>query len=194
MSVKQENEITVKVLCSNEELQSILESKGYQAGRRFTINDFYMIPKELDIKNMSTRDIIAKAVIIREICNENGIEQRITFKKKEFNDKDEILSQIDTTCFVDNYKTAIKIFENLGFYILINIKESDIEYRKDDISMALKFIENSNTLIELETCDNHDSIDELKAIMDETEIPIEKGNYFVKKVEIELNKLLGRQG
>ena len=74
----------------------------------------------------------------------------------------------------------------------MNIKESDIIYYKDKLELAIKFIENSNTLIEIETDDNFKTIDELKKLVTELEIPIEKGNYFVKKAEDELNKILKR--
>lgn len=33
----------------------------------------------------------------------------------------------------------------------MNIKESDVLYYKDDFELAIKFIANSNTLIEIET-------------------------------------------
>lgn len=74
----------------------------------------------------------------------------------------------------------------------MNIKERDIIYYKDNIQLALKFIENSNTLIEIETTDNFDTIDKLKKIVNEIEIPIERDNYFVKKAEDKLNKILKR--
>ena len=74
----------------------------------------------------------------------------------------------------------------------MNIKESDVIYYKDRLELAIKFIENSNTLIEIETDDNFKTIDELKKLVTELEIPIEKGNYFVKKAEDELNKILKR--
>lgn len=76
--------------------------------------------------------------------------------------------------------------------VIMNIKERDIIYYKDNIQLALKFIENSNTLIEIETTDNFDTIDKLKKIVNEIEIPIERDNYFVKKAEDKLNKILKR--
>lgn len=74
----------------------------------------------------------------------------------------------------------------------MNIKESDIIYYKDKLELTLKFIENSNTLIKIETDDNFDTIDKLKKLVNKIEIPIEKNNYFVKKAEDELNKILNR--
>lgn len=192
MSVKEENEITIKVTCSNDELIKHLIKKGFNEGRKFTLDDYYLIPKNLDIKSLTTREILAKAVIIRYIVDDGKIIQKITFKKKNFNEKGEILSQEAINCNILDFKSAIYLFNELGYYEFMNIKESDIIYYKDELELALKFIDNSNTLIEIETDENFDTIEKLKKIVNEIEIPIEKDNYFVKKAEDKLNKILNR--
>lgn len=192
MSIKEENEITIKVICSNDELINHLTNKGFKEGRKFTLDDYYLIPKDLDIENLTTRDILAKAVIIRYIVDDGNIIQKITFKKKDINENGEIVSQKAINCDVLDYKAGINLFNELGYYQIMNIKESDVIYYKDKIELALKFIKNSNTLIEIETNDNFDTIDKLKKLVNEIELPIEKNNYFVKKAEDELNKILKR--
>lgn len=192
MSVKEENEITVKVICSNEELIKHLTNKGFKEGKKFTLDDYYLIPKNLDIENFTTREILAKAVIVRYIVDDDNIIQKITFKKKDINQNGEIISQKAINCDILDFRAGINLLNELGYYEIMNIKESDIIYYKDKLELALKFIENSNTLIEIETDDNFDTIDKLKKIVNEIEIPIEKNNYFVKKAEDELNKILNR--
>ena len=192
MSVKEENEITIKVTCSNDELIKHLTNKGFIEGRKFTLDDYYLIPKDVDIEKLTTREILAKAVIIRYIVDDGKIIQKITFKKKNINVKGEILSQKATNCDILDFRAGINLFSELGYYEIMNIKESDVIYYKDNIELALKFIENSNTLIEIETNDNFDTIDKLKRLVNEIEIPIEKDTYFVKKAEDELNKILKR--
>ena len=144
------------------------------------------------IEKLTTREILAKAVIIRYIVDDGKIIQKITFKKKNINEKGEILSQKATNCDILDFRAGINLFSELGYYEIMNIKESDVIYYKDNIELALKFIENSNTLIEIETNDNFDTIDKLKRLVNEIEIPIEKDTYFVKKAENELNKILKR--
>lgn len=192
MSVKEENEITVKVTCSNDQLINLLTNKGFNEGRKFTLDDYYLIPKDVNIKNLTTREILSKAVIIRYIVDEGKIIQKITFKKKNINDKGEILSQKAINCETLDFRAGIDLFSELGYYEIMNIKESDVIYYKNNIELALKFIENSDTLIEIETDDDFDTIDKLKKLIDEFEIPIEKENYFVKKAEDKLNKILNR--
>ena len=187
MSVKEENEITIKITCSNEQLIKHLTDKGFCEGRKFTLDDYYLIPKDLKLDDLTTRDILSKAVIIRYIVDDGKIIQKITFKKKYINGNGEILSQKAINCDVLDYKAGINLFNELGYYQIMNIKESDIIYYKDKLELAIKFIENSNTLIEIETDDNFKTIVELKQLVTELEIPIEKGNYFVKKAVLVLN-------
>ena len=193
MSIKEENEITIKVICSNDELIKLLTSKGLNDSEKFTLDDYYLIPKDLDIENLTTREILAKAIIIRYIVDNDKITQKITFKKKDINEKGEIISQKATSCNILDFKEGINLFNELGYYEIMNIKETDIIYSKEKIELALKFIENSNTLIEIETNDNFNTINKLKKLVSELEIPIEKDNYFVKKAEDKLNKILNRK-
>lgn len=162
MSVKEEKEITIKVTCSNDELIKHLTNKGFNEGKKFTLDDYYLIPKDVYIEKLTTREILAKAVIIRYIVDNGKIIQKITFKKKNINEKGEILSQKATNCDILDFRAGINLFSELGYYEIMNIKESDVIYYKDNIELALKFIENSNTLIEIETNDNFDTIDKLK--------------------------------
>ena len=61
MSVKEENEITIKITCSNEQLIKHLTDKGFCEGRKFTLDDYYLIPKDLKLDDLTTRDILSKA-------------------------------------------------------------------------------------------------------------------------------------
>ena len=194
MSVKEENEITVKVICSKDELLKCLISKGFKSGRTFSLDDYYFVPRALDIKSMSTREIIAKAVIIRYVVNDGKVSQKVTFKIKDIADNGDIISQRAINCNVYKIDEAKKLFEALGYYEIMNIKENDIVYSKDGFELAIKFIENSNILIEIETEPNTewDTIEKIKNILSQINLPIEKDKYFIKKAEDELNKILKR--
>lgn len=192
MAIKEKNEITIKVTCSNDELIRHLTNKGFSEGRKFTLDDYYLIPKDLDIKNTTTREILSKAIIIRYIVDDGKIKQKITFKKKNINENGEIINQKAYNCEILDFKSAIDLFNELGYYEIMSIKESDIIYFKNNIELAVKFIENSDTLIEFETNETYDTVEKLKNAINDIEIPIEKNNFFVKKAENELNKRLNR--
>lgn len=192
MSIKEENELTLKVTCTNEELIKCLLYKGFYEGRKFSLDDYYLVPNNIDISKLTTREILAKAVIIRYIVDDGKIIQKITFKKKNINKNGEILSQKAINCDILDYKSAITLFNEIGYYEIMNIKENDIIYYNNKIELALKFIENSDTLIEIETNKNFETIDELKKLVIDLKLPIIQDNFFVKKAENELNRILNR--
>ena len=194
MSVKEENEITVKVECSKENLLKCLKENGFSKGRIFSLDDYYFVPKSLDVENMDTREIIAKAIIIRYINHEGKISQKITFKIKEFDDNGDITNQKAINCEIYDINEAKRLFETLGYYQIMNIKENDEIYSKNGFELAIKYIEKGDILIEVETEENTDwdTIDKIKNIFLKINIPIKKNEYFIKKAEVELNKILHR--
>ena len=190
MPIKQENEITIRILCSKEELIKHLEEKGLKKGRRFRLDDHYLIPKTLKKEELTVREILSKAVIIRNIDNDGKIVNKIIFKKKNINEKGEIVSQTATSCEVIDYTEGIRLFEELGYHEIMNIIEDDIIYYNDKIELAIKDIYNGDLLIETETNNNITTIEELKEIIESLEISYEKENYFVKKAEERLGKVI----
>ena len=194
MSNKSSNEITIRVICTKENLIKILLNNGFKEGRKFSLDDYYFIPDNIDIDKLSTREILSKAVIIRHIVDGDKIIEKITFKRKNIDERGDILSQDSINCDIENIEDAKKLFKAIGYSEIMNIKENDIIYYKNNFELALKFIENSDFLIEVETEENTkwDTIDKIKRIIDELNLPIEKNNYFIKKAEITLNKLLNR--
>ena len=192
MPIKQENEITIRILCSKEELIRHLEEKGLKKWRKFTLDDHYLIPKILKLEELTVREILAKAVIVRNIDNDGKIVNKITFKSKNINEKGEIVSQTATSCEVLDYTEAIRLFEELGYYEIMNIIEDDIIYYNDKIELAIKDVYNGDLLIETETNNNITTVEELKEIIESLEIPFEKDNYFVKKAEERIGKVLNK--
>ena len=193
MPIKQENEITIRILCSKEELIKHLEEKGLKKGRKFRLDDHYLIPKILKVEELTAREIFSKAVIIRNIDNDGKKVNKITFKKKNINEKGEIVSQTATSCEVFDYTEGIRLFEELEYYEIMNIIEDDIIYYNDKIELAIKDIYNGDLLIETETNENIKKIEELKEIIEKLEIPFEKENYFVKKAEERLRGILAEK-
>lgn len=199
MGTKQENEITVKIKCEINELCTILEKKGFNVVNRFTMNDIFMIPNYIkkEINNLTSRDILKRAILIRDIDNQfKGHKNRkITFKKKEFNNNGDILNQQAINCDIFNIDEAVNLFEAIEYYKIMNIVENDIVYGKDDFEIAIKDIKNGDKLIEVETVANNNkinTIEKIKKQIIDLEIPIDATNFFIKKAEIELDKLMNR--
>ena len=191
MSIKESNEITLKVTVTNEAFKNILLNNSFIEKEIFSLDDYYLIPKDLNLDNISAREILAKAVIVRNINDENGRRKKITFKIKNIDSNGEILSQEAINCDIYDKDEAIHLFEAIGYNLIMNIKEDDIVFEKDGFEIAVKSLKD-NTLIEIETDDKYDTIEKLKKKVIELKLPVDTSDYFVKKAELELNKILGR--
>ena len=199
MGIKQENEITMKVNCEMKELCKILEDKGFKIVDKFTMNDIFMIPNALKtkIKDLTSREILKEAILIRDIEDQISDKKtkKITFKKKEFSKDGDILSQEAINCDILNIDEAVNFFQAIHYYKIMNIKERDIVYGKNDFEITIKDIKNGDNLIEVETVSNNvniDTIEKLKKQIIKLQIPVDTSNFFVKKAEIELDKIIKR--
>ena len=196
MSLKENNEITVKIKGSLNEFYKIIEEKDFKIAHNFSMNDAYFIPETLNLNKMSTREILSKAILVREIKGKTSgkIIKIITFKIKNFDDNGNILSQEAVNCDIIDIEDAKNLLKAIGYREVMCIKEDDIVYEKDGLQLAIKDIKNGDKLIEIETEDNDDlnTIDKLIQRINKLDIPIYTDNYFVKKAEIELDKVLGR--
>lgn len=196
MGLKESNEITVKIKCDLNEFYDILKDKGFKVIDKFSMDDTYFIPKEIDLDKMSTRDILFKAVLVRDIVGKmsNRRTKKITYKIKKFDEHGNILSQRAVNCDILNVEDAKKLLKAIGYKEVMNIKEDDIVYEKDKLQLAIKDIHNGDNLIEIETTEDKDldTVEKLIKRINEIEIPIYTDNYFVKKAEVELDKILKR--
>ncbi len=189
------NEITVKLTCSIEELCNLLENKNFRIVEKYILDDTYFIPRELNLKSMSHREILGRAILLRDITEfipERKI-IKLTFKNKQIDDKGNILKQSKVDCEILNAETGKAFIEAIGYDKLMNIKENDIVYEKNELKIAIKDIKDGDQLIEVETVKGNselDTIEKIKQKIKELEIPIDTNDYFIKKAEIQLSKVL----
>lgn len=196
MGLKENNEITVKIKYNLDELYNILEKKDFKIVDKFSMDDTYFVPNEIDLDKINSRQILMQAILVRDITGKisNRRTKKMTFKIKKFDEYGNILSQSAVNCDILNTDDAKKLLNAIGYQEIMNIKENDIVYEKDGLQLAIKDIENGDNLIEIETTESADlnTIEKLIKKINEIEIPIYTDNYFVKKAEIELDKILRR--
>ena len=198
MGLKECNEITLKIRCELDEFYKILEEKGFEIMDKFSMNDTYFVPKELELSQINTRKILSKAVLVRDVTGKmsNRRTKLITFKIKNFDEHGNILNQEAVNCNILEIDDAKKLLRAIGYKEIMNIKENDIVYEKDGFQLAVKDIQNGDNLIEIETEEKEGlcTIEKLIQKVNEIGLPVYTDNYFVKKAEIELNKILSRSG
>lgn len=198
MGLKECNEITLKIKCELDEFYKILEEKGFEIMDKFSMNDTYFVPKELELSQINTRKILSKAVLVRDVTGKmsNRRTKLITFKIKNYDEHGNILNQEAVNCNILEIDDAKKLLRAIGYKEIMNIKENDIVYEKDGFQLAVKDIQNGDNLIEIETEEKKElcTIEKLIQKVNEIGLPVYTDNYFVKKAEIELNKILSRSG
>lgn len=197
--MKENDEITVKIETSIDEFYNLLQDRGYIIVNRFTMDDSYFIPKELDISNMTVREILSNAILTRYIVDNipnDKIYQMITYKKKDITEDGTIIGQESINCYVLDTLQAKKLLTSIGYVEIMNIKEKDIVYEKDEIQLCIKDIENGDKLVEVETKYNekYNTVDKIKNKLIKENLPIDLNDCYIKKAEIELNKILNRKG
>lgn len=197
MSLKESNEITLKIKCELNEFYKIIEEKGFKIIDEFSIDDTYFVPKEVDLDKNDIRDTLSKALLVRDIIGKmsNKRTKLITFKIKNFDEAGNILNQESINCNILEIEDAKKLLKVIGYKEIMNIKENDVVYEKDGFQLAVKNIKDGDNLIEIETEENDeiDTIEKLIQKVNKMGIPVYTDDYFVKKTEIELEKILRKK-
>ncbi len=197
MSLKESNEITLKIKCELNEFYKIIEEKGFKIIDEFSMDDTYFIPKEVDLDKTDIRDTLSKALLVRDIIGKmsNKRTKLITFKIKNFDEAGNILNQESINCNILEIEDAKKLLKVIGYKEIMNIKENDVVYEKDGFQLAVKNIKDGDNLIEIETEENDeiDTIEKLIQKVNKMGIPVYTDDYFVKKAEIELEKILRKK-
>ena len=190
--MKFENEITVEIDVTLNELKDILKNKGFEVKEEYDLNDIYMINKN-DKKDNNCLELLKKCVLIRNVIEKNNNKKILTYKYKEYNNNNDIIKQGKIDCYIDSIEKAILLFETLNFEKLIYINAHMLVYSNDVDEFVVQVVNNKHIYIEIEEKGNYikktyKSIDEMIEIIKKYEIPIKNENYFVKKAEIELKE------
>lgn len=192
--MKYENEITVEVDTSLEELNDILKNNNFAIKQQYDIIDLYMLKNDVEIKN-NYLDILKQCILIRNIITDTKNYKTITYKYKEYNDNEEIINQGKIDCYIESIEDAKNLLEAIGYHNLIEIKDHIIVYVNEKTELAVQLVNDKHIYIEMEDkCNfidrNYKNVDEMKVDLMQYNIPIKDDNYFVKKAEIELKESL----
>lgn len=195
MEKKNSNEITVKIKCDINEFYDTIEKRGFKNIDHFNLDDTFFISNDLDIDSMTTREILSKAVLVRKVTYDYKVVKLITFKKKKFDEKGNILDQQNIECNILEIDEAKRLLNAMGYKEIMRIVENDLVFKKDNVQFAVKDIVGGDKLLEMEMGFNESfsTLSQIEEKMKELDIPVYTDNFFVKKAEIELNKVLNRK-
>ena len=193
-----EDEVTVEIETGLEEFKEYLKKLNFKIEEEYYINDIYMIKKDYEIKG-NYLEALKNCVLIRSIVDSNGEKNLITYKSKEYNEKNEIIKQGKTDCRVYNVMDAQKLLQDIGYKELIRICDKITVCSNGNDEFALQEVNDKHVYIEIEAKCNYinkvySGIDEMKDVIKKYNIKIKGDNYFAKKAENELIEKYGKKG
>lgn len=189
--MKLENEITVEVLETRENVIKSISSNDFKLLKEYDINDIYLVKKEYEnCKNYN--ELLNNCILIRDISENPNPRKLITYKQKNIDDNGNILNQINADVEINNIDDAYNMLKLIGYIDLMKIRDHISVYQKNNgDELALQFV-NDRIYIEIEEkCDHtgkkYKSLDYMKSIIKNLNLPIKDGNYYAKKAEDILN-------
>ncbi len=188
--MKYENEITIEVDTDFNSLKKILEENNFKEKENYDLNDIYMLKNDCS-KQDNPNAVLNNCILIRNIITKDSDIKQVTYKYKEYNEKNEITKQGKVSCNVESLEDAENVLEAIGYSKMIELKDHLIVYSNETDEFVVQLVNNKHIYIEMEEYCNHinkhyNSIDEMINNLNKYNIPMKDNNYFVKKAEIEL--------
>lgn len=138
------NEITVKIKCSVNQLINQLENENFKIIEKFYLQDKYFIPKGMNTKEHTSREILSNAILLRNFDEElpRRKQYKMTFKRKQIDKKGNITQQEKAECEILNIEDGKKFLNSIGYIEIMEINEFDLVFEKKGLKIAIKDIEN----------------------------------------------------
>ena len=160
----------------------------------YHINDNYMIDRNIDLTSLPNLEILKKCVLVREI---EGIKKVLLYKYKKYAENGDILEQAKIECPVTDTDKAVAFMKAINYDSLFTIYDRCIVFANGEAELIVEQVNDEYLFIEMETKGDYidrtySSVEELKEEIGKYELPIDTSNYFVKKAEIMLKKVLKR--
>lgn len=192
--MQMETEITVLVKTSYEKLKEELLNKGFELKEEYEVNDDYLIDTRLNLSSMSNLDILKNCILVRDVV---GIEKELLYKYKEYDDNGDIIKQGKVKCPVIDTKKAIDFMMAINYKRLFSIYDKCIVFANDRTQLVVQLVNDKYIFIEMESNGEfidreYTNIEEMKEDLLSYNLPIDNSNFFIKKAEIMLNKVLNK--
>lgn len=186
-------EITRYLLEPEENAFDKLEKQGFKLIRISTIEDKYLTSKLRELTKDNIQYILKNSVLLRYLNVEGKEFKKITYKYKNVDKDENIISETKININCEDLPEAEKLFENLGFELLTIVKYKVKVYEKNGIELAFQNVEGLGSMIEYENEEDFENknIEEIKKVKQKMEekiesfgILIEKGNDVKKAKEL----------
>ena len=179
-----EAEITVRVFNSLDEINNILNSKGFNLIEKYHMTDWYF-SKYDDVSKLGYAELMNKSFLVR---NRNDKKYMcLCYKKKNFDLDGNVISEEKLLANTPDTLTAVKIFQSAGLNNYCVVENDSYVYKNGSILFALQVIKDLGIFIELEEnesmkeMDNIQKFNHTKSIVNSLGLNLGK-DYSCKKV------------
>ena len=145
-----ETEITVEVFDLREDLNRLLNDKGFLIEEKYILIDYYYSKHALEeLKFFTYKDLIENSFLIRYV-NDGQEKVQLCYKNKVVNSQGIVVSEEKVRCSLGDMESAKKIFNLAGLTCWCNIKQDITVYKKDNMKFLLQEVDGLGTFIEYE--------------------------------------------
>jgi len=134
-------EITRYLLETEENAFDKLEKQRFKLIRTSTIEDKYLTSKIRELTKDNIQYILKNSVLLRYLNVEGKEFKKITYKYKNVDKDENIISETKININCEDLSEAEKLFENLGFELLTIVKYKVKVYEKNGIELAFQNVE-----------------------------------------------------
>lgn len=180
-----QNEITVKITCSYDELSNILQAKGFTIAREYSLKDTYMFKENVDVQETDNYEMLSDYLMVRNVDDK---EFQITHKYKEYDSNKGIKRQGKKNCDCYSETDAIELLSEIGYKPLFVIDNDNKIYQKGQTRIVASKVNGEYICVEYD-CINGRSVEETITEFNSLGIPYDASDYFINKSLIELEKI-----
>ena len=185
--MKLENEITVKITCSYEELTRLMKENGFAVINELELLDTYYIKSEIDIEEYTNSELLSNYLIVRVPSNNNP---QITYKYKRFEEDGSIKEQGKVNCDIYDEKQATSLLEQIGYKKLLSIKNHIKFFKREDVLFVAAYVNDEYLCLEYSGKDDETIETVIETFNTKYSfIPHDGSNYFINKAMIEMDKI-----
>lgn len=188
-----ETEITVQVFDTKENLFRKLDDLGFQMIENFQLNDWYFTKLE-NTENVGFQKLIDNSILIREVVENGKAQTQICYKKKEYDDCGNVISEEKTKTHVDDRDKILKILSLAGLNNYCEIHNDSYCFCRDGFEFSIQVVDDLGIFIEYE---EDDSVPKNMTCEEKTQFMLNavKGlglnigkDYSCKKVQMKINQ------
>lgn len=190
--MKNELEICVKSLDDFNKTINKLQRQGFEIKEDFQLNDIYYVSNDCKVSLENSNYLLSNYILVRE-----NVGKKIMFvlKKKEFDDKGNIINQSSCKCEIVDKEMGKKFIEQLKYKKMLEIKDHNTLLSNGKNEIYVQDVENLGVYIEMEqkniysNNNNGDTIEEMIAIFNRFHLNVDNKSYFAKKSYDMLEKI-----